>query len=345
MEKKIHFGLVGCGRISSKHFDAISKLENAEVIACADIIKKRAYDATDKYNIKSAYKSYEKMLANEKLDAVLICTPSGLHPEMGIQAAEQKLHIITEKPMAINLKSADTLVKACDKNKVQLFVVKQNRLNPTIQLLKKAIDKNRFGRLFSANATVRWSRPQSYYDLSKWRGTWEFDGGAFMNQASHYFDLIQWMMGPVESVMAMTNTMNHSIETEDQGVGIIHFRNGAIGSVEVSMNIFPKNMEGSITIMGESGTVKIGGIAVNKIDHWEFKDYDDDDKLIDETATNPENIYGFGHTGFLKNVIDALQGKAEANTNGREGRKSLELILAMYESAKTGKKIALPLKK
>ena len=345
MEKKINFGLVGCGRISSKHFDAISKLDNAEIVSCADIIKQRAIDSAEKYNIKSAYGSYEKMLANEKLDAVLICTPSGLHPEMGIQAAEQKLHIVTEKPMAINLKSADALVKACDKNKVQLFVVKQNRLNPTIQLLKKAIDKKRFGRLFSANATVRWSRPQSYYDLAKWRGTWEFDGGAFMNQASHYFDLIQWMMGPVESVMAITSTMNHSIETEDQGVGIIHFRNGAIGSIEVSMNIFPKNMEGSITIMGESGTVKVGGIAVNKIERWEFKDYDDDDKLIDETTTNPENIYGFGHTGFLKNVIDSLQGKAEANTDGREGRKSLELILAMYESAKTGKKIALPLKK
>ncbi len=345
MDNIIKFGLVGCGRISSKHFDAVSKLENAEVVACVDIIKQRAVGAAAKYNIKSVYSSYEKLLADENLDAVLICTPSGLHPEMGIQAAEKKLHVITEKPMAINLKSADALVKACDRNNVQLFVVKQNRLNPTIRLLKRAIDKNRFGRLFSANATVRWSRPQSYYDLAKWRGTWEFDGGAFMNQASHYFDLIQWLMGPIESVMAFTNTINHSIETEDQGTGIIHFRNGALGTIEVSMNIFPRNFEGSITIMGESGTVKIGGIAVNKIEHWEFKDYDDDDKLIEEAATNPENIYGFGHTGFLKNVIDSLQGKAEANTDGREGRKSLELILAMYESSRTGKRIALPLRK
>jgi UDP-N-acetyl-2-amino-2-deoxyglucuronate dehydrogenase len=209
--------------------------------------------------------------------------------------------------------------------------------------LKKAIDKGRFGRLFSANATVRWTRPQSYYDLARWRGTWEFDGGAYMNQASHYFDLIQWLMGPVESVMSFTATLNHTIETEDMGSGLIKFRNGAIGVVEVTMNTFPRNYEGSITIMGEYGTVKIGGVAVNKVDHWEFKDYDDDDKLIENAATNPTSVYGFGHQGFLQNVVDSLSGKATPNTDGRSGRKSLELILAMYESAKTGKKIALPL--
>jgi UDP-N-acetyl-2-amino-2-deoxyglucuronate dehydrogenase len=246
--------------------------------------------------------------------------------------------------MGIDLKSADALVNACDDNQVELFVVKQNRLNPSIQLLKKAIDKGRFGRLFSANATVRWTRPQNYYDLAKWRGTWEFDGGAFMNQASHYFDLIQWLMGPVESVMSFTSTLNHKIETEDMGTGIIRFRNGALGTVEVTMNTFPKNLEGSITIMGENGTVKIGGIAVNQIDYWEFKDYDDDDKLIQTAKTDPKSVYGFGHLGFLQNVVDALRGEDVPNTDGRSGRKSLELILAMYQSAKNGKKIALPLR-
>ncbi len=342
--EKVKFALIGCGRISSNHFDAIQKIKNAEMVACADIIENKAREASEKYQIRSYYKNYKKMLDNEKLDAVLICTPSGMHPLMGIEAAKRKINVITEKPMSIDLHSADQLVKACDENEVELFVVKQNRLNPSIQLLKKAIDKGRFGRLFSANATVRWTRPQSYYDMSKWRGTWEFDGGAFLNQASHYFDLIQWLMGPVESVMAFTATLNHEIETEDQGAGIIHFRNGAIGVVEVSMNTFPKNYEGSITIMGENGTVKIGGVAVNTIDHWEFKDYDDDDKLIESASTNPTNIYGFGHLGYLKNVVDALCGKTDALTDGRAGRKSLELIIAMYESAKTGKKIALPLK-
>ncbi|MDO9577740.1 MAG: Gfo/Idh/MocA family oxidoreductase [Candidatus Cloacimonadales bacterium] len=339
----IRFGLIGCGRISGKHFEAIARIENAEIVACTDIIKNKAKAASEQFGIKTIYTNYKIMLDNEQLDAVLICTPSGMHPEMGIEAANRKIHVVTEKPMAINLKSADALVKACDDNRVELFVVKQNRLNPAIQLLKKAIDKDRFGRLFSANATVRWTRPQSYYDLAKWRGTWEFDGGAFMNQASHYLDLIQWLMGPVESVMAFTATMNHKIETEDQGAGLIHFRSGAIGVVEVSMNTFPKNYEGSVTIMGENGTVKIGGIAVNKVDHWEFKDYDDDDKLIETVATNPTSVYGFGHVGYLQNVVDALSGKATANTDGRSGRKSLELILAMYQSAKTGSKVALPL--
>ena len=340
----IKFGLIGCGRISAKHFEAIAQIENAEIISCCDIIEKKAKEASKKYNIKTHYKNYKKMLDTEKLDAVLICTPSGLHPQMGIEAANCKIHVVTEKPMAITLESADELVKACDLNEVELFVVKQNRLNPSIQLLKKAIDKGRFGRLFSANATVRWTRPQNYYDMSTWRGTWEFDGGAFMNQASHYFDLIHWLMGPVESVMSFTATLNHEIETEDQGAGIIHFRNGAIGVVEVTMNTYPKNYEGSITIMGENGTVKIGGVAVNKVEHWIFKDYDDDDKLIETVETNPTSVYGFGHLGYLKDVVKVLQGNGKPKTDGRSGRKSLELILAMYASARTGKKIAIPLK-
>ncbi len=342
--QNIKFGLIGCGRISKNHFEAIGQIEGAKIIACADIIKKRARESAEKYDVKNHYDDYTKMLNKEELDCVIICTPSGIHPKIGIDVAEQKINVVTEKPMGIDLKSVDKLVNACDDNGIQLFVVKQNRLNPSIQLLKKAIDKNRFGRLFSANITVRWTRPQAYYDMAKWRGTWEFDGGAFMNQASHYFDLIQWLMGPVESVMAFTATLAHNLETEDQGAGIIHFRNGAIGVAEVSMNTFPKNYEGSITIMGETGTVKIGGIAVNKVEHWEFKDYDDDDKLIEAVATDPKNIYGFGHQGYLQNVVDVLSGKGTPNTDGRSGRKSLELILALYESAKTGKKIALPLK-
>lgn len=338
------FGLIGCGRISAKHFEAIEQIEGAQIVACADIIKKRAVEAAEKYNIDNYYTDYKKLIDTEQIDAVIICTPSGLHPEMGIYAAQKKINVVTEKPMGIDLKSADALVKACDDNQVELFVVKQNRLNPSIQLLKKAIDKGRFGRIFSANATVRWTRPQSYYDLAKWRGTWEFDGGAFMNQASHYFDLIQWLMGPVESVMAFTATLNHKIETEDMGTGIIHFRNGALGTVEVTMNTYPKNLEGSITILGENGTVKIGGIAVNQIDYWEFKDYDDDDKMVQTAQTDPTSVYGFGHSGFLQNVVDALKGEDTPNTDGRSGRKSLELILAMYKSAKIGKKVALPLR-
>ena len=343
METK-RFGLVGCGRISSKHFSAIAGIDGARIVSCCDIIKQRAVEAAKQYGVETAYTSYNEMLENEQLDAILICTPSGMHPEMGIKAARKGLHVITEKPMGISLAAADELVKECDANQVDLFVVKQNRLNPAIQLLKQAIDKGRFGTIFSLNATVRWSRPQSYYDQAKWRGTWEFDGGAFMNQASHYMDLIQWLGGPVDSVMSMTATLDHKIETEDIGTGIIRFRNGTLGTVEVTMNIFPRNLEGSITVMGKNGTVKIGGIAVNKVEHWEFKDYDDDDKLIQQCDTNPTSVYGFGHEGYLRNVVDVLHGNGEPQTDGREGRKSLEIILAMYESAKNGKRVPLPLK-
>ncbi|MCK9329829.1 MAG: Gfo/Idh/MocA family oxidoreductase [Candidatus Cloacimonetes bacterium] len=339
---KINFCLIGCGRISSRHLDALKLIDSANVLACCDIVTELAEDTAKKYNIKNFYTNYKEMLEIEQPNAVIICTPSGLHSEMGIFAAEHHINVITEKPVSISLKQADSLIKACDNNKVKLFVVKQNRLNQPIQLLKNAIDKGRFGKIFSVNSTVRWTRPQSYYDLSKWRGTWEFDGGAFLNQASHYFDLLYWLIGPVDYVMATTATLNHNIEVEDLGAGIIRFRNGVIGVIEVTMNIFPRNLEGSITVMGEYGTAKIGGIAVNKVEHWEFKDYDDDDRFIDNLNTKPLDVYGYGHLGFLSNVVEVLLGKAEPKTDGRDGRKSLEIILAMYESAKIGKRVSLP---
>jgi UDP-N-acetyl-2-amino-2-deoxyglucuronate dehydrogenase len=235
-------------------------------------------------------------------------------------------------------------VQGCDDAGVQLFVVKQNRLNPPIQLLKRAIDKGRFGRLYMANTTVRWTRPQEYYDQASWRGTWEFDGGAFMNQASHYVDLIQWLVGPVESVMAKTATLARRIETEDSGVALLKFRSGALGVIEVTMLTYPRNLEGSITLLGEKGTVKIAGTAVNKVETWQFSDYDDDDKLVESSTYTPANVYGHGHEGYYRNVIAVLRGEAIPDTDGRAGRKSLELILGIYESAKTGHEVPLPLR-
>jgi UDP-N-acetyl-2-amino-2-deoxyglucuronate dehydrogenase len=246
--------------------------------------------------------------------------------------------------MAITLEQADALVEACDTAGVKLFVVKQNRLNPAVQLLKRAVDKGRFGRIYLANTTVRWNRPQEYYDAAPWRGTWEFDGGAFMNQASHYVDLIQWLIGPVESVIAKTATQARKIEAEDSGVAVMKFRNGALGVIEVNVLTHPRNWEGSITIVGERGTAKIGGTAVNKVEHWVFAEYDDDDKLIDAAATTPPTVYGFGHEGYYRNVLAVLRGEAQPETDGRAGRKSLELILGIYESAKTGRDVPLPLR-
>lgn len=341
--KKIRLGMIGCGRISKNHFEAVAQIPEAEFVACADIIEEKALTAAQQYKIPAHYTDYHEMLEKEKLDIVSICTPSGMHPQMGIDVANHKINVLTEKPMGINIEGADQLIQACDRNKVELFVVKQNRLNSTMQLLKKAIDKDRFGRIYMAQSNVFWQRPQAYYDQEKWRGTWEFDGGAFMNQASHYVDAIYWLLGNVDSVMAYTATMARRIEAEDTGCAILHFRSGIIATLNVTMLTYPKNFEGSITIIGEKGTVKVGGFAVNKIEKWEFEDYDDDDKIATDTAYQPPNVYGFGHNPYYRNVIDVLLGKAVPATNGRDGRKSVEIIQAIYRSAKTGKRVSLPL--
>jgi len=335
-------GLVGCGRISKNHFQAIGDEKKLELVAVCDSDKTKA-ETTGKEQHVPFYTDLKKMLDDMKMDIISICTPSGMHPQHGILAAGYGIHVVTEKPMATKLEEADALIRACDTNKVQLFVIKQNRLNATMQLLKSAIDKGRFGKIYQAIVNVFWQRPQEYYDQSKWRGTWEFDGGAFMNQASHYVDALEWLIGEPDSVMAMTTTMARKIETEDMGAAVVRFRNGVIATINVSMLTYPKNYEGSITILGEKGTVKIGGIAVNKIEKWEFEEYDDDDKIVIESNYNPPNIYGFGHLGYYQNVVQVLEGVKEPDTDGRGGRKSLELNLAIYKSSQTGKRIALPL--
>jgi UDP-N-acetyl-2-amino-2-deoxyglucuronate dehydrogenase len=344
-KKTFRVGIVGCGRISRFHFDALSKVDGFEISAVCDSIPDRAHQAAAELGV-TGFTSLQAMLQSDSCDVVTLCTPSGLHAQQGVLAARAGKHVVSEKPMAVSLAQADSLVSACDDAGVQLFVVKQNRLNPPIQFLKRAVDKGRFGRIYLANVTVRWQRPQEYYDAESWRGTWEFDGGAFMNQASHYVDLIQWLMGSVESVIAKTATQLRRIETEDSGVAVLKFRSGSLGVIEVNVLTYPKNYEGSITIMGERGTVKIGGTSVNKVEHWAFSDYDDDDKLVEGGAanTNPSSVYGFGHVGYYENVLAALRGVAAPGTDGRAGRKSLELILAIYEAAKRGTEVSVPLR-
>ena len=341
--KAFRVALVGCGRISRNHVDAIAKVDDLTLVAVCDEVESRAKDVGAAAGVPW-YTDYATMLREVACDVVTVATPSGLHPAHGIAAARAGKHVICEKPMAISLAGADSLVRACDEAKVQLFVVKQNRLNPPVQLLKKAIDKGRFGRIYVANTTVWWTRPQEYYDQAPWRGTWEFDGGAILNQASHYVDLMQWLVGPVESVMAKTSTLARKIEAEDTGMAVIKFRSGALGSIQVTMLTYPKNLEGSITILGEKGTVKIGGTAVNKVEHWSFADADDDDRLLVQANTAPPSVYGFGHEGYYQNVVSTLRGTTRPETDGRGGRKSLELILGIYESARTGTEVALPLK-
>ena len=340
VSESLRIALVGCGRISRNHFDAINRVPGLELVAVADMVPERAQSAGEANGVP-AFDSLESMLASVECDVVTIATPSGLHPAHGIVAARAGKHVVSEKPMAISLEGADSLIAACADNGVRLFVVKQNRLNPAIQLLKRAVEKGRFGRIHSANCTVRWARPQEYYDQAPWRGTWAMDGGAFMNQASHYVDLIQWLAGPVDSVVAMTATQERRIEAEDSGAAVLRFRNGAIGVLDVTMLTYPKNLEGSLTILGDRGSVKIGGTAVNRVETWLFEDYDDDDKLIEAAATTPPSVYGFGHEGYYRNVVRVLSGDGVPDTDGAEGRKSLEIILAIYESARTGRAVAL----
>ena len=330
----LNIGLIGCGRISKNHFEAIAAQPDAQCIACCDIIEDRAEQAAQKHNIPTWTTNYEQMLSDPNIDLISICTPSGLHPEHGIQAAQAGKHVLTEKPMACRLAEADELIKTCDEAGVKLFVVLQNRLNPSIQLVRRAFEEGRFGQIYMITSNVFWTRPQEYYDMAPWRGTWELDGGAFMNQASHYVDMVQWFGGPIKSVKSITATLARNIEAEDTGSAIIRFQNGAIGSINVTMLTYPKNLEGSITILGENGTVRIGGTSMNKIEQWDFADQQDYDADIENANTNPTSVYGFGHSGYYRNVINNLQGKAEPVSNDEEGRKSLNLLEQIYRHKK-----------
>ena len=341
--RKIKIAVVGCGRISRNHFGSIEKHgDEFELVAVCDIDPVVLAEHAEKHKV-AAYRDMEEMLQKEQIDLVALCTPSGIHPDQAVLAAKHKVHVMTEKPMATRWNDGVRMVKACDEAGVRLFVVKQNRRNTTLQLLKRAVAEKRFGKIHMVHLNVFWTRPQSYYDQGNgWRGTWEFDGGAFMNQASHYVDLLDWLIGPVEKVQAMMST-TRDIEVEDTGVLNVKWRNGALGSMSVTMLTYPQNLEGSITILGEKGTVRIGGVAVNDIQLWQFDEPKDYDRKIQEANYETTSVYGFGHPLYYKNVVDVMRGAAEPETDGREGLKSLELLIAAYLASRDGKTISLPL--
>lgn len=341
--RKIRVALVGCGRIAKNHFAAIeTHSERIELVDVCDVDSAALEQAVAKTGAHG-HLSLSKMLRSSEADLVILTTPSGLHSNQAIEVARAGKHVMTEKPMATRWRDGLRMVQVCDEEGVRLFVVKQNRRNPTLQLLKRAVEQKRFGKIYSVALNVFWTRSQDYYDSAKWRGTWEFDGGAFMNQASHYIDLLNWIAGPVESVMAYTGTLARDVEVEDTGAAAIRWRNGAMGTLNVTMLAYPRNMEGSITILGEKGSVRIGGVAVNDIQIWEFSEPHEDDKKVKNASYETTSVYGFGHPLYYDNVINALRGDANAETDGREGLKSLELLTAMYLSARDGKRVALPL--
>ena len=341
--RKIRVAVIGCGRISKNHFGSIEQhAEHLELVAVCDTNQKVLDAHAAQYKVPG-FRRLEDLLESTELDLAIICTPSGLHPSQTITVARHGVHVMTEKPMATRWSDGLDMVRACDEAGVHLFVVKQNRRNATLQLLKKAVEQKRFGRIWSVSVNVFWSRPQSYYDSAKWRGTWEFDGGALMNQASHYIDLLDWLIGPVDSVMAYTGTLERDIEVEDTGVAALRWRSGAMGTLNVTMLAYPKNFEGSITILGEKGTVRIGGVAVNEIQHWEFADAQPEDEQVKTANYETTSVYGFGHPLYYDNVIQTMRGEAEPETDGREGLKSVELLIALYLSARDGIRVALPL--
>ncbi|MBS1985918.1 MAG: Gfo/Idh/MocA family oxidoreductase [Bdellovibrionales bacterium] len=340
---KIRAGLVGCGRISKNHLEALQKLaSDVEIVAVCDTNPENLAAAVKSTGAKG-YSDLPSLLKDSNCDFVSLCTPSGLHPEQTILAAAAGKHVVSEKPMSVTWEAALRMVRACDEAKVKLFVVKQNRFNAPLQMLKRALDKGRFGKIYMAAVNVFWTRPQDYYDQAPWRGTWKLDGGAYMNQASHYVDLLRWLMGPVDEVHAFTATLARKIEAEDSGVVNVRFKSGALGSMNVTMLTYPKNLEGSITILGERGTVRIGGMAVNKIEQWDFADKDADDEQVAAVSYATSSVYGFGHETYYRNVVDTLRGKATASTDGREGLKSLELLIGIYESVRKKSTVKLPL--
>ena len=359
-KNKIKIALIGCGRISKNHIKSIFlHKEIAQLKAICDCDTNRIEKAKELINdcveeakienlflkeFNSDIKLFEAIKNKEiDIDLVVLATPSGLHPKQVIMAAEAKVNICTEKPMATKWEDGLKMVSVCKKNNVKLFVVKQNRFNKTIDLVKKQIINGRFGKLGLVAVNVFWQRPQSYYDQDDWRGTLELDGGALMNQASHYVDLLEWMIGPVESINASIATIAREIEAEDTAAIKIKWKNGAIGTMSVTMIAYPHNLEGSITILGEKGSVKIGGKAVNKIELWEFKDPHDDDQLVSNASYETSNVYGFGHPIYYENMLKSLRGECEPICSGDEGLKSLQLLIAAYRSAELGKDVKLPL--
>jgi len=339
----IKFGVVDCGRIAKRHLDLLGggQIEGAELVAICDNVPERLSAAKARHNV-AAYDNLDAMLADPEVEVVVVLTPSGMHAEHAIAAANAGKHVLVEKPMALRLDDADAMISACDRARVKLFVVKQNRLNVPVVKAREALDGGRFGRLVLGTVRVRWRRDQSYYDQDSWRGTWAQDGGVLANQASHHVDLLEYFMGDVVSVHARASRTLVDIEAEDTAIATLQFANGALGIVEATNAARPSDLEGSLSVLGEGGTVVIGGFAVNKMVTWNFTEpQPGDDEVLEKFSVNPPNVYGYGHQAYYEHVVDCLNNDAAALVDGLEGRRSLELITALYESIETGREVSL----
>jgi len=339
----IRFGIIGCGAIAKRHANILASggIQGASLVAVCDLDADKARAFAAPYGVV-AYESIETMVREASIDAAVVLTPSGHHASLVTELAELVNAIVVEKPMALTLDDADQMIAACDRHRTRLFVVKQNRFNRPVMALRRALEAGRFGRLVLGTVRVRWCRPQSYYDAAKWRGTWAYDGGVLSNQASHHIDLLEWMMGPVDSVQAMSTRALARIEAEDTAAAILRFRNGALGIVEATTATRPKDLEGSLSILGETGSVEIGGFAVNELKTWAFSQPAvEDATVMQDHGLNPEHPFGYGHAAYYQHVVASIQNNTPQLVDGLEGRKSLELITAIYEAIETGREVEL----
>lgn len=341
--RQFKFGLIGCGRIAPNHAHSIVELENATMAAVCDVVPEKAQKFSQAYG-GDVYTDYREVLTRPDIDIISIATPSGIHAKIGIEAAEAKKHVIVEKPMALSLHDADRLIDACKKNGVYLGVCHQNRYNQVVRKLRQALEEGRFGKLSHGVASIRWYRNQAYFEQDSWHGTWDQDGGVLMNQSIHNIDLLQWMMGQAISVYGKIATLQHHIEVEDLGLGMLTFKSGAMGVIEASSSIYPKNLEETLNIFGENGTVILGGTSINKIEAWRFADgQDDETEVIRSTGEAPPNIYGFGHRTLYERYMNAIDTCKPFDIPGEEGRKALEIILGIYHSSLSNLPVSLPL--
>jgi UDP-N-acetyl-2-amino-2-deoxyglucuronate dehydrogenase len=340
----IYFAIIGCGRIAKRHAELLGtgQIQGAKLVAVCDIVPERAAVFGDRYGVPS-FTSIDDLLATPGIDAVSVLTPSGMHADHCIAAARSGKHVVVEKPMALTLPDADRMIQAAEDSGVRLFVVKQNRFNVPVVKARQALDAGRLGRLVLGTVRVRWCRDQAYYDHDDWRGTFAQDGGVIANQASHHVDMLGWFMGPVASVHARSATALVDIEAEDTAVATVRFRNGALGVIEATGATRPKDLEGSLSVLGSGGSIEISGFAVNEIRHWRFVDSAPEDAdVLQKYSVNPPNVYGFGHQAYYEHVVDCLRNGTAALVDGREGRDSLELIVALYESMASGREVTLP---
>jgi predicted dehydrogenase len=343
MSAVLNFALVGCGRIAKRHSELLGEgvIDGARLSAVCDIDAAKAERVGTRFSVPH-FTDLHEMMRKAKVDVVSVLTESGHHALNVIELASYGKHVVVEKPMALTLDDADEMIRVCDQAGVKLFVVKQNRFNVPILKLREALEQGRFGKLVMGTVRVRWCRTQEYYDQAPWRGTWALDGGVLSNQASHHIDMLEWMMGDVDSVFAMGTTALVKIEAEDTATVAVRFKSGALGLVEATTATRPRDLEGSLSILGEGGTVEVGGFAMNEMKVWNFVERrQGDDEVMARYSVNPPNVYGFGHQAYYEHVVDCIINDRQHLVDGLEGRKSLELISAIYESIETRREVAL----